>query len=693
MVAIRSSRGSAVSLPGIRSGVKGGGGGGSSTTGSSEGIGQGIGALLTLFAGLAGEAKAKAGERDKRMEQFVLETKIGEAIERNIEGTRARHDTQFLGFSPSENAASMQRNAVVDNLISRGYDPEQTIDALEPAKGQSLANFMALQESRISTPTAQELASGYEGPAPGDDLQWDRQDLVSNKVQDRELVGEQSFNHVQGLISETTENFEGDLAGLARYTNSNIFKEQLTQAKARDRDVVAGDVANQAARVARDKQVFQAEIDNEKDRLKQNRAELIQMDKEDRQIADEIDKEGRLLETTKAKEARLEDTTERKERRLELTTLKKERRKESADKRAEIREGRIAMNNKIIFNEMDEGQEIRKESRLQAKVRAENKEKGKAMSTLETYFSENIIDDPNLSREDAMTAALEELPPGQRVFINEAQIKRLQEAGVYRVSMLDPDTGKNTIFEFELDGDGRVLEDTKTKIGLDKLGLGDQLNKLLAGATRAKTEKDLIDLEVAKSRLDTLEKYIEDPEVQGLLTTLGGLDFWIMKQRDRSRFFKLGPKDKETLTKFTRMANMTGLVFTTFRKQVTGVAGPPEEFERLEEISLSISKQGETGFRAALGLLQFINNEERQLLHLALSQGLLKTAKQKAEFRLQQGARMQAHINELTVKFPDRTAMGHANFDNTLKRRKNKQSQKDPSLNSTLNFLNQLSGD
>jgi hypothetical protein len=167
-----------------------------------------------------------------------------------------------------------------------------------------------------------------------------------------------------------------------------------------------------------------------------------------------------------------------------------------------------------------------------------------------------------------------------------------------------------------------------------------------------------------------------------------------MKQRDRSTFFKLGPKDKETLTKFTRMANMTGLVFTTFRKQVTGVAGPPEEFERLEEISLSISKQGETGFRAALGLLQFVNNEERQLLYLALSQGLLKTPKQKAEFRLQQGARMQAHINELAVKFPERTAMGHANFDKKLaKRRKSKQSQKNPPLNSTLDFLNQLAGD
>jgi hypothetical protein len=680
MVAIRSSRGSAVSLPGIRGGVRGGGGGGSSTTDSSEGIGQGIGALLSLFAGLAGEAKAKAADRDKRMDQFVLETQIGEAVERNIEGTKARQDTQFQGFSPSEDRASMQRNAVVDNLINRGYDPEQTIDALEPAKGQSLANFMAIQESKVPTPTAQELASGYEGPAPQDvtDIPFS-----SREVQDRELFGEQSFNHVQGLISETTENFEGDLAGLARYTNSNIFKEQLTQAKSRDRDVVAGDVANQAARVAKAKQVFQAEIDVETTRIRQLRAEEIA-----------IRGEGRALKAKLEEEKRLKKTVIDKEGRANLQKLIETRAKESTDKRGEIRRSRIDMNNRIIHNEMDEGQEIRKESRLQSNIRAENKEKSKAMSHLEANFSENLIDDPDLSRQDAMETALEDLKAGQRVFISEAQIKRLQEAGVYRVSMLDPDTGKNTIFEFELDGDGKVIKDTKTKIGLDKIGLGGQLNKLLQATTKAKTENQLIELEVAKGHLDILEKYIEDPEVQGLLTTLGGLDFWIMKQRDRSRFFPLDPKGKATLAKFTRMANMTGQVFTTFRKEVTGVAGPPEEFERLEDISLSISKQGETGFRAALGLLQFINNEERQLLHLALSQGLLKTPKQKAEFRIQQGARMQLHINELEDKFPKRAAMGHANFDNKLKeRRKNKQSQKNPSLNSTLNFLNQLSGD
>ena len=80
MVAIRSSRGSAVSLPGIRSGVRGGGGGGSSTTDSSKGIGQGIGALLAFLGMKSAEAKTKAGDREKRMDQFVIDEKNREYL-------------------------------------------------------------------------------------------------------------------------------------------------------------------------------------------------------------------------------------------------------------------------------------------------------------------------------------------------------------------------------------------------------------------------------------------------------------------------------------------------------------------------------------------------------------------------------------------------------------------------------------
>ena len=130
-----------------------------------------------------------------------------------------------------------------------------------------------------------------------------------------------------------------------------------------------------------------------------------------------------------------------------------------------------------------------------------------------------------------------------------------------------------------------------------------------------------------------------------------------------------------------------------FRSDITGVAGPPEEFERLEEISLSISKLGPTGFQAALDLMRELRVEERLLLEQHLEGGGFKTAAGTDSFRRGQAERVQRRIDDLQQDYPEGYRRGTNRFN--AKRKAGKLDSQKPTahtirnpLNDALNFLN-----
>ena len=110
---------------------------------------------------------------------------------------------------------------------------------------------------------------------------------------------------------------------------------------------------------------------------------------------------------------------------------------------------------------------------------------------------------------------------------------------------------------------------------------------------------------------------------------------------------KTAPEMRVRIKEFRRIENQVGRIFTKFRKEITGVAGPPEEFERLEEISLSIRKLGPAGMEAAIQVLEDSKRDQQELLKNVF------LANNREEFLKALGDRMGTRIDELKVKFRD----------------------------------------
>ena len=107
---------------------------------------------------------------------------------------------------------------------------------------------------------------------------------------------------------------------------------------------------------------------------------------------------------------------------------------------------------------------------------------------------------------------------------------------------------------------------------------------------------------------------------------------------------------KAQLEEFTRVSNLAGGIVVAFQKEITGVAGPVETFDRLEAISTSIATRGIVGMIATIKLSKNLLQDEAELLEA----GLL--ARNTKEFIQALDERTQSRID--TLKFEHRDNRG-----------------------------------
>ena len=581
--------------------------------------------------------KIKA-EEEKRQAEI-----LGNLFIAKDKNTKMVKDAQFQGFSPSEDAASKKSLSIFDNLVSAGSSAERALERITPPPGRSLPDHMALggfQGGFQNQSAAHD--EGIEGPSDWESDQYSPVPPGS----DREMFGDEPLNHVEGLHSNIIASLNNDPEQIGLYMQSETYKQQLEQAQARDRDVVEATVADLAQRNTVSNKEFQHELDIEKGKISKLHAEEIK-----------IREEVRLLKTTIAAEGRAADQAKlvRAEERLAKMT---------DDSRKRIHDYNLS-----IFNRWEGEQKTkRKEQRTIKELKKNNIKHAKAVTKLLSLYHEGQID-PNITQKQAMINALTvsdkkgSLSIEERALLTNDDIKLLGKSGTVILDLYDNKSGENRKYEYKT-VDGVIDLKSKRLIGTTKHGLGEALLGGLQKGTKKKIEAALIDNETMALQYEKLGKYLDNPENLNLLSAIGNFDFWLMQKRDRLGNFKvleyakLSKSDQLRLRRYTQMAHLTGRIFTAFRKSITGVAGPVEEFKRLEEISLSISMQGPVGFRAAFDLLVSLQEDERTMLRSTLAAGnMLETPEQKARYREGLIGRINARI----------TALKEQGFGNAIK--------------------------
>jgi hypothetical protein len=597
-------------------------------------------ATLSTMAAKVGGFNVDKVETSKR------NTALGTDIMKVLSGKTDSADATFQGFSPSEDQAFLDQERISKRLVNEGgLDSAKVLEMLNPKKKtetivdstgevipvnrtESLAKFLAGQSAFTGGPTQQELSEGFEGEAPLDSFE--------DPGQDREEFGAEQLSHAEGLNNSIIASLNNDPEQVGLYMQSETYKQQLEQAQARDRDVVVAAAADLAQQNTVSNKVFQNQLDIEKDQIGKLFSEKLKKEEEIRDLERKINEEGRADD-----KARLVRGEER------LAKLTDDSRK------------RVHDYNLSIFNRWEDEQKTkRKEKREITTLKKKNIKHAKALTKLLSLYHEGQID-PNISQKQAMVNALTvsdkkgSLSIEERSLLTNDDIKLLGKSEAVVYDLYDNDSGENRKYEFKT-VDGVIDLNTKRLIGTTKHGLGDALFGGLQKRTRAKIEDALVDNELMKAQYDKLGKYLDTPENLNLLSTIGGFDFWQMQKRDRLgnfkffNFAKLSKSDQLQLRRYTQMAHLTGRIFTAFRKSITGVAGPVEEFKRLEEISLSISMQGPVGFRAAYDLLVGLQEDERNILRSTLAAGnKLETPEQKASYKAGLVGRINAKINAL----------------------------------------------
>ena len=567
--------------------------------------------------------KIKA-EEEKRQAEI-----LGNLFIAKDKNTKMVKDAQFQGFSPSEDAASKKSLSILDNLISAGSSAERALERTTPPPGTSLPDYMATGGFQGRTAEHDE---GIEGSVDGGSDQYSPVPPGS----DREMFGDEPLNHVEGLNSNIITSLNNDPEQVGLYMKSETYKQQLEQAQARDRDVVEATVADLAQRNTVSNKVFQHGLDIEQGKISKLHAEEIEKRKEIRALKTKINEEGRAADRAKLVRA--------EERLAKMTD----------DSRKRIHDYNLS-----IFNRWEDEQKTkRKEQRAIKELKENNIKHAKAVTKLLSRYHEGQID-PNITQKQAMINALTvsdkkgSLSIEERALLTNDDIKLLGQSGTVILDLFDNKSGENRKYEYKT-VDGVIDLKSKRLIGATKHGIGDALLGRLQKGTKKKIEAALIDNEIMALQYEKLGKYLDNPENLNLLSTFGNFDFWQMQKRDRLGnfkfldFLKLSKSDQARLRRYTQMAHLTGRIFTAFRKSITGVAGPVEEFKRLEEISLSISMQGPVGFVAAYDLLVSLQEDERTMLRSTLAAGnMLETPEQKARYREGLIGRINARINAL----------------------------------------------
>lgn len=83
---------------------------------------------------------------------------------------------------------------------------------------------------------------------------------------------------------------------------------------------------------------------------------------------------------------------------------------------------------------------------------------------------------------------------------------------------------------------------------------------------------------------------------------------------EKATGIKMTQEARNDLARDRNIENLSGKIVTAFQKDMTGVAGPPETFERLESISVSFRKLGPVGMDVASRLLLNLQQDEMELL-------------------------------------------------------------------------------
>mgnify|MGYP003677324346 FL=1 len=590
-------------------------------------------------ATLSSMATKVGGFNVDEVESNRKNTEQGGNILKMLEGVKDRADATFQGFSPSQDAESLA------NML-KGNIPAET------------------PSDRV----------GANVPRRQDPPQF---------PEDREEFGDEQLSHVQGLFSQVGDDFGDDPEAIGEFVNSESFKAQLTQAKARDRDIVAANVADVAAMTSLTGKQFQQKLDIDTAKINRNANEYIQIAKEVRAETTKKAEEARAETTQKGKEGRLEDTVKRKEERDKEKRIEDEGRAKIEQMRKEQVQRASARTQAIFNSELGEGVAIRTEDRAILALNEKNRKEGEVQSTLAADFYLGKLE--GLSPRQAMTNALDNLSDGDRALIKEEQIKRLGKDGVLVVDLYNPKTGNNEKVEFELDENGHVIVASRKVIGASRVGVAEAIAEKFDKKDRSKLNLALLGSERQTLRLERIQSYLNAGGYTQL-NTMGRLSHWRRQVQDRT--IGMSAKDQLALRRFTQMSNLVGQTFTSFRKEMTGVAGSTDEFERLEKMYLSVVQLGPVGFQAALDLLFDLQDQERAILQVALNSDKLQTEKSKAAFRESQALRMTFRINGLKKDFgPEVNAVPVGSVKS-----KPRTKEQDDDISDTLKFLSIFGG-
>jgi hypothetical protein len=428
---------------------------------------------------------------------------------------------------------------------------------------------------------------------------------------------------------------------------------------------------------------FQQKLDLDADSINRSANEFVQKAREARDLLTKEAEEERARDTQEDKENRLEDTVKRKEERDKKKKIAEEGRAKIEQMRKEQVQRASARTQAIFKSELDEGVTIRTEDRAILALDEKNRKEGEVQSTLAADFYLGKLE--GLSPRQAMTNALDNLSDGDRALIKEDQIKRLGKDGVLVVDLYNPKTGNNEKVEFELDENGHVIVASKKVIGATRVGVAEAIAEKFDKKDRSKLNLALLGSERQTLRLERIQHYLNAGGYKQL-NTMGRLSHWRRQVQDRT--IGMSVEDELALRRFTQMSNLVGQTFTSFRKEMTGVAGSTDEFERLEKMYLSVVQLGPVGFQAALDLLFDLQDQERSILQSALDSGGLQTERSKDAFRESQNARMTFRINGLKEQFgPEVNAVPVGSVKS-----KPRTKEQDDDISDTLKFLSIFGG-
>ena len=136
---------------------------------------------------------------------------------------------------------------------------------------------------------------------------------------------------------------------------------------------------------------------------------------------------------------------------------------------------------------------------------------------------------------------------------------------------------------------------------------------------------------------------------------------------DKATGIKMTQSARDDLARDRNIENLSGKIVTAFQKDMTGVAGPPETFERLESISVSFRKLGPVGMDVASRLLLNLQQDEMTLLENVFlasnKEEFINAFSEKIETRIDALELEVQNSPQLSAAFSEGSIEGRQNFE------------------------------